>query len=149
VKKSRSIINLFLIAVCLFFSGSGKVWAAPEQTVDKSPAPGARNPFAYPAKILKEMALAKKPEGKPGSEAPTAAKIYTLSGILWTEKGGVASINKQILREGETLDEYRVTRIEPGRVVLKKADEEIVLNLFQSPVGINPHDDRFQFKRKK
>jgi hypothetical protein len=149
VKKSRITIKFLVIAVCLFFPGSGRSWAAPEETVDRSPAPGARNPFAYPAKILKEMTLSKKPDGKPGSAAPTAAKVYTLSGVLWTEKGGVASINQQILREGETLDEYRVNRIEPGRVVLKKADEEIVLNLFQSPVVITPHDDRFQFKRKK
>ena len=95
------------------------------------------------------MAPAKKPEGKPGAEAPAAAKVYTLSGILWTERGGVASINQRILREGETLDEYKVTRIEPGKVVLKKTDEEIVLNLFQSPVGITRHDDRFQFKSKR
>ena len=95
------------------------------------------------------MALAKKPEGKPGAEAPTAAKMYTLSGILWTERGGVASINQRILREGETLDEYKVTRIEPGKVVLKKSDEEMVLNLFQSPVVITRHEDRFQFRRNK
>ena len=119
-EKSRITVNFLIIAVCLFFPGLGKSWAAPEETVDKSPSPGGRNPFAYPAKILKEMALAKKPEGKPGAEAPTAGKIYTLSGILWTEKGGVASINQRILREGETLDEYKVTRIEPGKVVLKK-----------------------------
>ena len=95
------------------------------------------------------MALAKKPEGKPGAEAPTTAKIYTLSGILWTERGGVASINQRILREGETLDEYKVTRIEPGKVVLKKSDEEMVLNLFQSPVVITRHEDRFQVKRRE
>ena len=147
--KSRIILNFLIIAVCLFFPGLGKPWAATEETVDKSPSPGGRNPFAYPAKILKEMALAKKTEGKTGAEAPAAAKIYTLSGILWTERGGVASINQRILREGETLDEYKVTRIEPGKVVLKKSDEEIVLNLFQSPVVITRHEDRFQFKRRK
>ncbi len=135
--------------VCLFFLGSGKPWAASEETDGKSSPPGGRDPFAYPAKILKEMALAKKPEGKPGAEAPAAAKVYTLSGILWTERGGVASINQRILREGETLDEYKVTRIEPGKVVLKKTDEEIVLNLFQSPVVITRHEDRFQVKSKR
>jgi hypothetical protein len=149
VKKGRITLNFIIIAVCLFFPGLGKPWAAPEETVDKSPSLGGRNPFAYPAKILKEMALAKKPEGKPGAEAPATAMIYTLSGILWTERGGVASINQRILREGDTLDEYKVTRIEPGKVVLKKRDEEMVLNLFQSPVVITRHEDRFQFKRKR
>ena len=149
MKKSRIILNFFIIAVCLFFPGLGKPWAASEETVDKSLSPVGRNPFAYPAKILKEMALAKKPEGKPGAEAPTAAKIYTLSGILWTERGGVASINQRILREGETLDEYKVTRIEPGKVILKKMGEEIVLSLFQSPVVITRHEDRSQFRRRK
>jgi hypothetical protein len=149
VKKSRITFGFLIIAVCLFFAGLGKPWAASEETVDKSPSLGGRNPFAYPAKIQKEMALAKKPEGKPGAEAASAAKIYTLSGILWTERGGVASINQRILREGETLDEYRVTRIEPGKVVLKKSDEEIVLNLFQSPVVITRHEDRFPAKRRR
>jgi hypothetical protein len=148
-KRNRITVNLLIMAVCLLFSGTGELWAASEETVDKASSPGARNPFAYPARILKEMALAKKPEGKPGTEAPTAAKMYTLTGILWTERGGVASINQRILREGETLDEYKVTRIEPGKVVLKKSDEEMVLNLFQSPVVITRHEDRFQFKGKR
>jgi hypothetical protein len=147
--RFRPAVSFLIIAVCLFFLGLGKPWAASEETVDKSPSPGGRNPFAYPAKILKEMALVKKPEGKPGAEAPTPAKMYTLSGILWTEKGGVASINQRILREGDTLDEYQVTRIEPGKVVLKKSDEEMVLTLFQSPVAITRHEDRFQVKKKR
>jgi hypothetical protein len=147
--KSKIIVNLLLIAGFLFLSGIGKPWAASEETDAKSPSSGGRNPFAYPAKIIKEMAPAKKPEGKPGAETTAAAKVYTLSGILWTDRGGVASINQRILREGETLDEFKVTRIEPGKVVLKKSDEEIVLNLFQSPVVITRHEDRFQFKRKR
>jgi hypothetical protein len=149
VKKSGIVVNFLIVAVCLIFSGLGRPWAASEETGDKSSPPEARNPFAYPAKILKEMALAKKPGGKPGAEASTTGMIYTLSGILWTDRGGVASINQRILREGETLDEYKVTRIEPGRVVLKKKDEEIVLNLFQSPVVITRHEDRLQFKSKR
>jgi hypothetical protein len=149
MRNSSTTIKFLIIAVCLFFPGLGKSWAAPEETVDKSPSPGVRNPFAYPAKILKEMTLSKKPDGKPGSEAPTAARVYILSGVLWTEKGGVASINRQILREGEMLDDYQVHRIEPGRVVLRKADEEIVLNLFQSPVVITRHDHGVHIKRKK
>ncbi len=149
--KSKIIVNLLLIAGFLFLSGIGKPWAASEEKGDRSLSPGGRNPFAYPAKILKEMTLAKKPEGKPGVEVPPVAKMYTLSGILWTDRGGVASINQRILREGETLDEYKVTRIEPGKVVLKKSDEELILNLYQSPVVITRHGDRFQskFKRKR
>jgi len=42
-----------------------------------------------------------------------------------------------------------VTRIEPGKVVLKKSDEEMVLNLFQSPVAIKPHEDRSPVKRRR
>ena len=147
--KCKIIVNLLLIAGFLFFSGIGKSWAAPEEKGDRSLSPGGRNPFAYPAKILKEMALAKKPEGKAGAEAPAAAKVYTLSGILWTERGGVASINQRILREGETLDEYKVTRIEPGKVVLKKSDEELILNLYQSPVVVTRQEDRAQSKSKR
>ena len=95
------------------------------------------------------MSLAKKPDGKPGTEARPAAKVYTLSGILWTERGGVASINRRILREGETLDEYRVTRIDRDKVILKKEGEEVVLNLLQSPVVITEHRESLSFKKKK
>ena len=148
--RFRQAVSFLIIAVCLFFLGSGKPWAASEETGDKSSPPGGRDPFAYPAKILKEMALAKKPEGKPGAEAPAAAKVYTLSGILWTERGGVASINRQILRQGETLDEYRVTRIDRNKVILKKEGEkEISLNLFQSPVVITEHRESRSPKKKK
>jgi hypothetical protein len=149
MKKGRITVHFLILAVFLFLTGLGSPWAASEETADKSPSPGGRNPFAYPAKILKEMAQAKKPEGKPGTETPPTAKMYTLTGVLWTERGGVASINQRIVREGEILDEYRVTRIEPGKVVLKKTDEEIVLNLFQSPAVITRHEDRFEFKKKK
>ncbi len=150
LKKSRITFNfLIIIAAWLFFPSSGQSWAASEETIDKAPSLQGRNPFAYPGKILKEMALAKKPEGKPGAEAPAPGKMYTLTGILWTERGGVASINHRILQEGETLDEFKVTRIEPGRVVLKKSDEEMVLNLFQSPVVVTPHEDRSAVKKKR
>jgi hypothetical protein len=107
-----------------------------------------RNPFAYPPRILKEMAQKPSGGGKTPAGAKESPKEYALSGILWTEKGGVASINRRIVREGEMLDEYRVFKIDRNKVVLKKEGEEIVLNLFQSPVVITEHEHRSINKRK-
>ena len=85
------------------------------------------------------MALARAGDGKETAVVKAPPKVFSLTGILWTEKGGVASINQLILREGESLEGYRVTRIEKNKVVLKKEDEEIVLNLYQSPVAVTQH----------
>jgi hypothetical protein len=95
------------------------------------------------------MALTKAADGKTPAAAKVPQKEYALSGILWTEKGGVASINRRILQEGEMLDEYRVFRIERNKVILRKEGEEIVLNLFQSPVVITEDREPRSPKKKK
>jgi hypothetical protein len=100
-----------------------------------------RNPFAYPSRIAKEMASPKTGDGKTPAGAKESHKEYALSGILWTDRGGVASINRRIVQEGEMLDEYRVSRIDRNKVTLRKEGEEIVLNLFQSPVVIMEHQE--------
>jgi hypothetical protein len=131
------------LGLLLTFGGGAALAAPPEG----SPATG-KNPFAYPPRILKEMAAGKAPGGKEVSGPKSPQREYSLSGVLWTEKGGVASINRRILREGEMLDEYRVARIEPNKVILKKEGEEIVLNLFQSPVVITEHREQRSTKKK-
>ena len=131
------------LGLLLAFGGLTALAAPPEG----SPSTG-KNPFAYPPRILKEMAASQAPGGKEGAGAKTPQREYSLSGILWTEKGGVASINRRILREGEMLDEYRVARIEQSKVILKKEGEEVVLNLFQSPVVITEHREERSTNKK-
>jgi hypothetical protein len=146
MKRQRALFALspaLGLGLLLTFGGGAALAAPPEG----SPATG-KNPFAYPPRILKEMAASKAPGGKEGAGPKTPQREYILSGVLWTEKGGVASINRRILREGEMLDEYRVARIEPSKVVLKREGEEIVLNLFQSPVVITEHRERRSTNKK-
>jgi hypothetical protein len=139
IKKPARIILLNLSGILLLSGLSG----AELQGAPTGGSPGGvgpeRNPFAYPSKIIKELALTKSADGKAPAAAKSPEKAYALSGILWTDKGGVAAINRQILREGEMLDEFRVSRIDRNKVILKKEGEEIVLNLFQSPMVISEH----------
>ncbi|MBI5586389.1 MAG: hypothetical protein HY892_21465 [Deltaproteobacteria bacterium] len=138
-KKSARAIMLNLSGVLLILGFGGKeLWGASPSGTPEIGGPD-RNPFAYPSKIIKELTLLKTGDGKTPAEAKRLPKEYALSGILWTDKGGVAAINRRIFQEGELLDEYCVWRIDRNKVILKKEGEEIVLNLFQSPVVISEH----------
>lgn len=113
-----------------------------------------RNPFTYPPKVAQTLILQKRaaergnPPGTPdGSSQPAAA--FTLNGILWTEKGGVASINQKIFREGESLEGYKIIKIERQKVILKKEGEEISLHLAQSPLEVKTHDPQPLSKKKR
>ncbi len=113
-----------------------------------------RNPFAYPPKVAQTLILQRRaaekgiPPGSPdGSSQPVVA--FTLNGILWTEKGGVASINQKIFREGESLEGYKIIKIERQKVILKKEGEEIRLHLAQSPLEVKTHDPQPLSKNKR
>lgn len=150
IAKSFPVLLLGLSLVLLPAGIAGRAcWGAPAG-VSAEGAGSERNPFAYPQRIMKELAsLPKSGDGKTPAAAKTPQMEYALSGILWTDKGGVASINRRIVQEGEMLDGYRVFRIDRNKVVLKKEGEEMVLNLFQSPVVITePRDHQPPTKKK-
>lgn len=113
-----------------------------------------RNPFAYPPKVAQSLMLQRRaaergiaPGSPDGSPQPVVA--FTLNGILWTEKGGVASINQKIFREGESLEGYKIITIERQKVILKKEGEEIRLHLAQSPLEVKTHDPQPLSKKKR
>jgi hypothetical protein len=52
-----------------------------------------------------------------------------LSAIFYSPPESYAIINGQIFKEGEIVDNKRIEKIEPERVVLKAATGEYLLNL--------------------
>jgi len=129
-----------------------------EKQIGNVPGPSwtstERDPFAYSPKVAQTLMLQRRaaekgiqPGTPDGSSQPAGA--FALNGILWTEKGGVASINQKILREGESLEGYKITKIERQKVILKKEGEEIRLHLAQSPLEVKTHDPQPLSKKKR
>ena len=56
-------------------------------------------------------------------------KRLTVQAISYEEKNPVAMINYQIVSTGETVDGYKVVKIEPNRVILKKDGKWKILQL--------------------
>jgi len=54
-------------------------------------------------------------------------KELTVQAISYEEKNPVAMINYQIVSIGETVDGYKVVKIEPNRVILKKGGKRKIL----------------------
>ena len=149
--NEKSVPAILLILTLSWLPGwpGQALWVAQAGNVPAAAESPDRNPFSYPPRILKEMALKPGGDGKTPATAKPPQKEYALTGILWTDRGGVASINQHILQEGEKLDDYRVFRIDRNRVILKKEGEEIVLNLFQSPVVISEQREPRSTQKKK
>jgi len=53
----------------------------------------------------------------------------TLSAIFYSSKNSFAVIDGHILKEGDTIDEKRIVRIEPKKVILKDEEGEYVVFL--------------------
>ena len=53
----------------------------------------------------------------------------SLKGIIYSEKGAIAIINDEVLKEGDSIGEYTVIKIEEKSVVLKKGNEGFTLKL--------------------
>tara|TARA_B100000315_G_scaffold233792_1_gene247192 strand:- start:1763 stop:2122 length:360 start_codon:yes stop_codon:yes gene_type:complete len=53
----------------------------------------------------------------------------SLKGIIYSEQGAVAVINDVVLKEGDSLGDYTVLKIEEKKVILKKGNEGFTLKL--------------------
>jgi hypothetical protein len=100
----------------------------------------SRNPFQWPVdedllrlamfEPLEEDEPAAAPEPEPEPERPG----HELKMVLIGEMGKVAFINRVMLAEGDSIDDYEVTRINPLDVVLRGPDnEEYTLTMEQAP----------------
>ena len=45
----------------------------------------------------------------------------SLKGIIYSDKGAVAIINDEVLRDGDSIGDYTIVQIERKRVILKKS----------------------------
>ena len=53
----------------------------------------------------------------------------TLKGIIYSQGNSLAIINEEMLKEGDTVGEYVVLKIEEKKVFLKKGNKEFTLKL--------------------
>jgi len=69
----------------------------------------------------------------PFAKLPTASPTLSqgaqlqLRGILWDNRGGLAMINDNLVKVGDTIGGWRVVRITPSYVLLKQGEMEIKL----------------------
>jgi len=52
-----------------------------------------------------------------------------LGGIIYSEDGSIAIINNEVMREGDSLGDYTVFKIEDKKVILRTGREEFILKL--------------------
>lgn len=71
----------------------------------------------------------KDPFAKLPTASPTLSQASQLQlrGILWDNKGGLAMINDNLVKVGDTIGGWRVVRITPSYVLLKQGEMEIKL----------------------
>lgn len=96
--------------------------------IPRTPPPSAvgKSPAAYPPVPLNALV----PRGGGGAvNVPLPEPVHHLSLVLLDEGRKLAIVNGRVLREGETVGAYRVSRIEKNRVKLKGLKGELWVNL--------------------
>ena len=108
-------------------------------------AQGLRDPFQD--SLAKDDAIVRERKNeavKPPPERPLPA--LTVQGIIWGGNFPQAIINNRVVREGDTLDEVRILKIEKdGIIVFFDAREHNLL----SPAKISPEDIQQKNKRRQ
>ncbi len=95
-------------------------------------APDVRNPFAYPAGVLKGVGLQRK-EGAGSEKAEKeSAPVFRVTTILVSGQTKVTAINGVLLRKGDELSGYRIAEIEEKQVILSRGKEKLVLKMDQA-----------------
>lgn len=94
-------------------------------------APDGRDPFAYPAGVLKGVGLQKKEGTGPEKAEKESAPVFRVTTILVSGQTRVAAINGVLLRKGDELSGYRIAEIEEKQVILSRGKEKLVLKMDQ------------------
>lgn len=124
---SRAGVGLCALLLAVFPGG----WAAAKSPETGAPPPAGapRDPFIPLVRDGRLLNVA--------SRTPRQGDVpLSLSGIVW-EAGGksIALINETELRVGDTILEYRVTDIQPDRVLLVRDGESVALQIaFDEPM---------------
>jgi hypothetical protein len=98
-----------------------------------------RNPFAFPAGVLKGADGLKKEGAGPEKAGQVSTPVFRLTTILISGRTRVAGLNGILLREGDELNGYRLTDIETRQVILSRGKEKLVV-----PIDSG---DRYSFKK--
>ncbi len=95
--------------------------------------PAARPPSTSPARTA-------KPVEAPGAESLVVRELpladgrkLGLGGIAWSEVAPLAYLNGRLVGVGESVEGYRIARIERDRVHLEKEGRAVVLLLRTAP----------------
>jgi len=141
MERLRNILLiLFLVATCVF--GGISVMEMREalgQTKTKKGLSYGRNPFLFPAGVRVPSKVDStsvkhetemKSEVKPVEAPPPPLKVKA---ILIGEHIRLASVDQQIVAEGDSIHEEKVLEIKSDQVILGKGDQKRSLFLSQSP----------------
>jgi hypothetical protein len=90
-------------------------------------APEGRNPFTFPAGVLKGTG---KQEGiGPGQGDKESTPAFRVTTILVSGQTKVAAVNGVLVRKGEDVNGYRVVEIDETQVILRRGKERLVLKM--------------------
>lgn len=120
------LFRLYILILLLGVSLSSLIFRLLGDRIKTAQAPkkaaiALQQPAALPAQP-EEPALAKKEE----KDVPEAA--FVLNGIFFSDNDGYALINNQIVRENESVDGARVTKITANTVELNNQEKPIILS---------------------
>lgn len=88
-----------------------------------------RDPFAYPAGVLKGGGGQKKEGAGPEKAEKESGPLFRVTTILVSGQTRVAAINGVLLRKGDELSGYRIVEIEAKQVTLSRGKEKLVLKM--------------------
>ena len=121
-----------LILILLYFGESGIIQLSPlefneskQETVGREifKGGGILMRLIFICLVLISIYLVLKPKFTAYEDLPLAK----LDGISWKEDGAIAIINGEVLREGDTIGEYEIKKIEKSSVILVYKDQELKL----------------------
>jgi hypothetical protein len=104
-------------------------------------APDLRNPFSFPAGVLKGEGVQKKEGAGPEKAERESAPVFQVTTILVSGQTKVAAINGVLLRKGEELSGYRLVEIEEKQVTLSRGKEKLVLKIDPEAKGVLKKND--------
>jgi len=98
-------------------------------TLKKPPMELKLHEEATPSVKYAEYSWNEDPFAKLPITPPTSPQESQLQlrGILWDDRGGLAIINDDLVKVGDTIGGWRVVRITPSYVILKQGEIEIKL----------------------
>jgi len=127
------IITIFILA--------GITLIEPMKVHGQSKVEIVRDPFLLPSGVhlLSHRDPSLIARGKPFTSSKTgddSTPLFKLKAILISERIRLASIDRYIVKEGDSIYDEKILEIKPDRVILGKRDKKRTLLLYQSPIQV-------------